>query len=505
MWGSKRKLYVIVIMLLGLLALPSVALAHDGSGTGASLVAGPISWGFLIFAVVVIAAVSLILFVGKRGDDDSTAEQFEGLTGFRGYIGKMRLFSRNARLYMIHVVGMDVIYGTWEVVFNLYLLALGFDVAFVGLRLMLRAISAAVMSIPAGVISDRIGRKLSFILGDGTGAIVSLIAISTGNKPLLLITAVIGGMFGSLHGVSEPAFMAENSRDFERVHLFSVASGTRTAAAIIGSALAGLATLLLANADPAGLVRLYRTVAYGGIGIWLLSLIPALLLRQTKPAAASTSLRDLFGNVKHPDRIFQLSLPGALLGLGAGMVLPLMNVYFQEGLGTSELEIGATFSAGQGLLVIAAFLAPLLAAWLGKVRSVVVTQFVSVPFIVLLAFAPEAGNVMGSVLAVAGLAYILRVSTMNMAGPVRSAFAMEILDPGERGTQVGVENAASLGLSGAASFIGASLMDTGDFRTPFLIMAAMYLISTALFWYFFRKPMEAPQMQAVAAQQASGD
>src|SRR5262245_17309069 len=42
----------------------------------------------------------------------------------REYVVAVRLFSRNARLYMVHIVGMDMIHGTWEVLFNLYLLAL---------------------------------------------------------------------------------------------------------------------------------------------------------------------------------------------------------------------------------------------------------------------------------------------------------------------------------------------------------------------------------------------
>ena len=42
----------------------------------------------------------------------------------REYLTAISLFSRNARLYMVHIVGMDLIHGTWEVLFNLYLLAL---------------------------------------------------------------------------------------------------------------------------------------------------------------------------------------------------------------------------------------------------------------------------------------------------------------------------------------------------------------------------------------------
>ena len=88
---------------------------------------------------------------------------------------------------MVHIVGMDMIHGTWDVLFNLYLLALfepshGVElfgqhlhaIEFVGLRLAIQAISSGFLSLPAGLLSDRIGRKASFILGDGMGAVIAL-------------------------------------------------------------------------------------------------------------------------------------------------------------------------------------------------------------------------------------------------------------------------------------------------------------------------------------------
>jgi len=86
------------------------------------------------------------------------------------YFGKVRSFSSNAKLYIVHVFGMDFIYGTWEVLFNLYLLAIGFDPAFIGLRLIIGGVAGALSALPAGMISDRIGRKASFITGDGGNA-----------------------------------------------------------------------------------------------------------------------------------------------------------------------------------------------------------------------------------------------------------------------------------------------------------------------------------------------
>lgn len=484
---SWRRVIPLLLLMGALLARPAPAHAHGGTGEPVAL-AGPLAWSFLFFGALVIAGVSLVLFSGQRGATTQTShEEFETLTGLSGYVARIRFFSRNARLFIVHVVGMDVIYGTWLVLFNLYLLAVGFDIAFVGLRILIESIARGLTSVPAGLISDRIGRKLSFILGDGIGAAMALIAISTTDAPLLLVTAAIGGVFSALHGVAEPAFMAENSQDFERVHLFSVSAGTRTAAMIIGSALAGLLPLVVGAADATAKIEIYRTASYLGIAGWFASLIPAILLQQI--AAESTERgseqKGLFANVRHPGRIWRLTIPEALIGLGGGFVVPLMNVFFRRGVGSEEVEIGAIFSAGQAFLVVASFLAPLVAARFGKVGSVVATRALSIPFILLFAFIPNLGSEELSLLYLVGLAYIGRITLMNMAGPVRLTFAMEILDAGERGTQVGIEQAFFAGASGVTSYIGAQMMNAGDFQTPFLLMAASYTFASVLFWRFF--------------------
>jgi hypothetical protein len=49
----------------------------------------------------------------------------------------------------------------------------------------------------------------------------------------------------------------------------------------------------------------------------------------------------------------------------------------------------------------------------------------------------------------------------------------------------GLEQALWAGLSGGAGFLGAQLMNGGNFRLPFLFMAGFYLVATVLFWVFF--------------------
>src|SRR3989442_5021692 len=127
------------------------------------------------------------------------------------YAAAMRTFSRNARLFIVHVIGMDTVHGTSLVLVNLYFLAVGLPIEFIGLRLLLSGIAGAVFSVPARLISDPIGREWSFIVGDRVCAALYLITSFSVDQSVLIATGVLSAMSGTLHGVSEPAFMAENS------------------------------------------------------------------------------------------------------------------------------------------------------------------------------------------------------------------------------------------------------------------------------------------------------
>jgi MFS family permease len=434
------------------------------------------------------------------------------------YVGAVRQFSRNARLYMVHIAGMDMIHGTWEVLFNLYLLALftpghGVDlfghhvhaIEFVGLRLAVGAVASGVASIPAGLLSDRIGRKASFIVGDGLGALVALQNILTPDPYLLLCTPIVSSVAGGLHHVSETAFMAENSQPRERVHLFSLGRSLSTLVGMVGSLIAATHPQLVAWVGDN--LAAYRLATLAGIGLWFLSLIPALMLREQRPAGAglagpdgsgsaaaeSKRVRIGLGSIRHPALVAKLVATGALSTVGFSAALPFLNVFYHEHLHAEAAEIGTTFAAISVFVALGALLAPFVASRFGKVQGVVAARALSVPFVLALAFSPEGASDMAIGLSLVGLLVATRAVLTTLAAPIAEAFAMEVLDPSERATMVGIEATAASLLRAGASLLGSGWMAGGDFRSPFVLTAGCYLASTALFWLFFRGVERRPE------------
>ncbi len=431
---------------------------------------------------------------------------------FHDYAEKTRQFSRNANLYVLHVIGMDMIHGSFDVLFNLYLLAIGFDIRFIGLRLIIGFIARAATALPAGLVSDRIGRKASFILGDGVGALLGLVAISTRNESLLLATPALGAFFGNLHHTAEPAFMAENSKPSERVHLFAVAGSLRTFSAMAGALIAGLVPALFI--DDIGRVNAYRYATYAGLALWFLSLIPALMLRTAeaeerpeegfrRTPTTQRGLRNLFSGIQHPRRIAYFVLTSAFTAVAFGVVGPLFNVVFHEGdVHAGEGEIGVMFAAAGFALAAATLFTPFLAARMLRVDAIVVTRLMSIPFVLALGLLPLVFGEGGLLLLLIGFSYVGRVAIFRMSAPLDDSFNMDVLDARERATNTGLEIAVGGALSAGAIFVGARLLDAGDFTTPFMIMAGASLISTVIYWRVFR-PLEiserAPHVEDRAA------
>ena len=124
------------------------------------------------------------------------------------------------------------------------------------------------------------------------------------------------------------------------------------------------------------------------------------------------------------------------------------------------------------------------------------------PFILLIALSPTLATV-STVLTLAGFAYVVRIVLANAAGPIAEAFSMEILDPSERGTMVGLRSTAAQTFSGLGAFAGSRLMAGGDYVTPFVLMAGLYAASSVLFWVWFR-PLERETLAASAVPAGAG-
>ena len=175
-------------------------------------------------------------------------------------------------------------------------------------------------------------------------------------------------------------------------------------------------------------------------------------------------------------------IPGLLISIGAGQVIPFLNLYVQEKFGLNLTSLNAVFALTSLGTVAAILFQPRLARRFGQITSVVLVQGASIPFLVVLGFSPVLWTVI--------VAMAVRNSLMNAGNPIFNAFAMERVTPGERATL----SAAMSVLWQVGWIIGglwyaalqATLGFEAGYTVNFITIITLYTIATCLYWIWFR-------------------
>nr|WP_316047315.1 hypothetical protein [Planococcus glaciei] len=84
--------------------------------------------------------------------------------------------------------------------------------------------------------------------------------------------------------------------------------------------------------------------------------------------------------------IFHFSFASLLIGLGSGLVVPYLNLYFSNRFEASNTYIGLILALGSAMTVVATLIGPLLVNKVGKVKAMLLFQLLSIPFLILTAY-----------------------------------------------------------------------------------------------------------------------
>jgi len=376
--------------------------------------------------------------------------------------------------------------GIWAVIFNLYLnlKAVGFQPDFIGLMFTVSAIATGLVALPAGLLCERLGPKKALLIGFMANS-VNLAQVVILQPSILLIASLGSGLIGTVAWVAAAPFMMENSTQEERTYFFSVDWAIMIIMGVIGNYLGGLMPNLLntflglptgANGSPIG----YRISLGISMALALTMVIPVLLIKEDRMLQRQ-KISDLisFRNIRSHRTILKFMIPTAMIGFGAGFIVPLFNLFFSLKFSASLEQIGLISSLSSITLGIGTLAAPALSKRLGRVKSIAVCEFLSMPFIMLMTLAPN--------LALASSAFITRNALMNMAGPISSTLQMELVTETERATTNGLMVMADDVPRALTALVSGKMMTESDFFTPFLVTTLTYFVASSLYFMFFRK------------------
>ena len=84
----------------------------------------------------------------------------------REYRSKVKAFKPNARLFLAYIVLSGAAMGIFRLLFNFYVLSLGYDEALLGKLVTVNNLTALLVALHIGYLADLIGRKRSLLISN---------------------------------------------------------------------------------------------------------------------------------------------------------------------------------------------------------------------------------------------------------------------------------------------------------------------------------------------------
>ena len=408
------------------------------------------------------------------------------------YLQSVRHFHRDVRLFLVSAALVALAWdGMLAVLFNLYLLRLGYGPEFIGLVNAVGALSFALFCLPAGSIGLRWGSRNALLAG------TSLMAAGFWLWPLaeflagpwrtgwLLATSIVIYIGLALYLVNGLPFLMDRTSPEERSRAFSVHMALIPLTAFLGSLIAGALPVVFAQLLG---VSPEETVPFR-FPLWLaaLVLLPAVwALLSSQPTERSiegpavVNLPDAPSSPAPYGLILAVALIMALRFGGRGATTTFFNVYLDESLAATTLLIGALTATSQLLSVPAALAAPAVVSRWGNPRTIFRGMIAIAGCILPLALVPH--------WAMAGAGFVSSAILFSMtAGPLR-IFTQELVARPWRITMAsGFMLGAGLAFA-AISLAGGYAIVALGYRTLFLIGAGLTAAGGICFGLYFRVP-----------------
>jgi len=397
------------------------------------------------------------------------------------YINIFKYIRKDAWYYLAGNFFAGFGFTGFNLLFNLFLKSSGTGESLIGNILSIGTYATVLMIFPAAFLVKRIRIKPILIFIPVLTAAGYSIAISAKDIKAVMLGIAIAGFTNAFSSVISGPLIMQSSGKKERMHLFSLNHVTMLLSGVTGSLVAGFLPQILYN------MGIEYTTGYK-IAIFIhliLAVVSITFYSRIRVNSLGSGENSGIFRLKlktSKKTLFFLALPPMIVGLGAGMTIPFLNLYFRTQFNMQPGSIGVLFASAQLFTIAGSLSAPILGRRFGKIMSVILSQVLSIPFLFILGIS--------SYLPLSILAFLVRNALMNMSGPLTTNLSMELVHPDDRSITSGLMSVAWLATWGLTANIGGFLIErTGGYMLPFTFTMIFYLISS-LCYYFFLLPIE---------------
>lgn len=360
-----------------------------------------------------------------------------------------------------------------------YLPEQGVDSGQVGLMIGLSGLAMIVSAIPFGFMSDRLGRKTLLLAGLGLLPFSMFICSFSVDPRLYLAAAIISGVAEGAILSTWNAMIADQTTVDNREMAFSMSFIVNGALVGLGFALPFAFPFLMEIGGWTSVQMHSWTFTLLGVVTLISPVTVHRLLRDYHDTAPSARLRrGTFLKERSKKTLLRFSINNTLIGLGAGLIIPLIPTWFYLRYGIPDSYSGPLLALSSLSIGAAAIFSPRLAHRYGPVPAIVMTQGFSTIFMLAIPFMPGA--------IWAGAVYLIRAATMNMAGPIMDSYLMGIVDKEDRGLASAINSIVWRVPNSVTTVIGGAMLAAGFFALPFILAALIYIGAVTAFWFNFR-------------------
>ena len=335
-------------------------------------------------------------------------------------------FSKKIWLFLIGSFAYGLGQAFMMLFLNFYLKSLGLDDSHTGLVNALPAFTSAALSIPAVLLSRRFGEVRTMKLGTIIG-LSGILCITFANGPLVaLVGSFLQGIGSAFIMVATSPFMAKESTPSNRVTLFSIQMALSTGAGFLGNLIGGSVPQWYGHFTGSGVdsVPALRTALIVATVFQLMGLFSVLLIENDEEIVHTPGQKRPGFQVENKRFMFFLVASGMPVGIGAGLTIPYLNIFIEGKFGIDFQTLGSLFGWTSLATAATVLIQPYLVRRLGHLRTGLMVEIASLPFLALLGFSSHLWLVI--------IAMFTRGALMNATGPAYNTYAMEHLSKEDR-------------------------------------------------------------------------
>lgn len=415
----------------------------------------------------------------------------------RAYVHRMLRLHRGVWLLLANTVGTTLGLAIVLLIYNLYLVALGYHEDFIGTFTALSALAMSAGALAAIPLSLRLGHGWCLLLASIT-VVVSCLGLGLADTPAPILAwgALNGFAAGQLLVPGGPLLIELASQE-DRQHAFAAYFGAQSLSQAVGSAVAGVLPALFTAAlalDASQSILPLRLTVVGSGALSALGLLPAIGLVRVVAARPEVAIvqrtveaRQLRRSDRHVIALFATIT--FLWALGIGFVLPFLNVYLVDRLGGTTADVGLIFALNSAAMVVASPLAPALARRLGVVTAIVGARGLAVLTMLGMVVAPQ--------LIPASILFVVRGGLVALTWPLDANLGLELTSPRQGATMISVKSIAFNVGWASSSLIGGQIIFQFGYPAAFVVAAATTAIAAGVQYRLFRRDDPHPGLRGV--------